>query len=111
MEVSNTPDLPADDARLAFGLVVLVLAGELVSRAGGDVAPVPVRLPRHLVDVNAAPAGEIESLPCVGRALAVRIVEARRAGPFASADDLARVPGIGPATIERLRAFVRCDSR
>lgn len=111
MDMGKHPDSPADDARLAFGLVALVLAGEILSRLGGAEAPRPVLLKRHLVDLNLAPAGEVESLPGVGRALAGRIVEARRAAPFASADDLARVPGIGPATIDRLRAFVRCGGR
>ncbi len=104
-------DLPADDARLAFGLVVLLLAGELASGARNAPAPVPVGLPRHVVELNEAPPGEIEALPGVGPALAARIVEARRAAPFASVEDLARVPGIGPSTIERLRAFVRCGER
>lgn len=109
--MSSPNDPPCDDARLAFGLVALLLAGEIVSRASGAPAPEPLRLPRHVVDLDDAPAGEIEALPGVGRALASRIVEARRAAPFSSVDDLSRVPGVGPATIERLRAFVRCGAR
>lgn len=105
------PKAPSDDARLLCGLVVLLLAGEAVSRLGAPPPPVSARLPRHLVDLNTAPSGEIEALPGVGRALAARIVAARRDAPFASADDLARVPGVGAATIERLRAFVRCGDR
>jgi DNA uptake protein ComE-like DNA-binding protein len=111
LDVDPRSDPPADDARLAFGLVVLVLAGELVSRTRDAPSAPPVRLPRHLVDLNEAPPGEIEALPGVGPALASRIVETRSYAPFASADDLSRVPGIGRSTIGRLRAFVRCGGR
>jgi len=56
------------------------------------------------LDVNLASAAELERLPGVGPALAARIVEARaRDGPFASVDDLRRVRGVGGATLERLR--------
>jgi competence protein ComEA len=55
-----------------------------------------------LVDVNAASESELEGLPGVGPALAARIVADREAnGPFASTDDLTRVPGIGAKTLER----------
>jgi competence protein ComEA len=44
----------------------------------------------------------------VGPALAERIVRWReREGPFRSVEDLARVPGIGPATVARIRGSVR----
>ena len=56
------------------------------------------------LDVNLASAAELERLPGVGPALAARIVEARtRDGPFGSVDDLLRVRGVGGATLERLR--------
>jgi len=56
------------------------------------------------VDVNLASAADLERLPGVGPALAARIVEARaRDGPFGSVDDLRRVRGVGGATLERLR--------
>jgi len=60
-----------------------------------------------LVDVNRATAAELEALPGVGPALAARIIAYREAnGPFASADDLDAVSGIGARTLERLRPFV-----
>ncbi len=56
------------------------------------------------VDVNAATAEELASLPRIGPTLAARIVEDRRArGPFRTVDDLDRVPGLGPATIALIR--------
>ncbi|MDA0329484.1 MAG: helix-hairpin-helix domain-containing protein [Gemmatimonadetes bacterium] len=58
----------------------------------------------HRVDVNRADAAELQSLPGVGPAIADRIIEARREQLFRTLDDLVRVPGIGAATVERLRA-------
>jgi len=96
------------DARLAFAAAFLLLAGACLSqiaRAGprARLSPEP-----YLVDVNAAPGGEIEALPGVGRVLAERIVEARDAAPFEAPDELGSVPGVGPATLGRFRPFVRC---
>jgi comEA protein len=61
-----------------------------------------------VVDVNRATADELATLPGIGPALARRIVEWRGAnGRFGTVDDLEKVPGIGPATVERLRPRVR----
>jgi competence ComEA-like helix-hairpin-helix protein len=59
------------------------------------------------IDVNRASADELARLPGVGRTLAARIVATREAeGPFASVDDLRRVPGLGRARVDRLRPHV-----
>lgn len=58
------------------------------------------------IDLNRASAGELQLLPRIGPALARRIVEDRAArGPFASVEDVARVRGIGPRTVELLRPY------
>lgn len=58
------------------------------------------------LNVNTATAAELELLPGIGPALAGRIVEDRGAnGPFKSVDDLDRVQGIGPKTLERIHAL------
>ena len=73
--------------------------GDLPAR--GDPAP-PV------VDLNRATEAELTALPGIGPALAARIVaERRRRGRFTEVDELLEVRGIGPATLERLRALVR----
>ena len=62
------------------------------------------RVDDAVIDVNLASAAELERVPGVGPALAARIVDARaRDGPFGSIDDLRRVRGVGAATLERLR--------
>ncbi len=56
------------------------------------------------IDLNRAEADRLQQLPGVGPVIASRIVVDRAdRGPFSSIEDLARVPGIGPATVERVR--------
>jgi len=70
----------------------------LVPRVGDDEEP-----GGGLINLNRADAGELESLPGVGPVLAERIVADREAnGPFASVDDLGRVPGVGGAIVGAL---------
>lgn len=59
------------------------------------------------IDLNTASAAQLEGLPGVGPATAAAIVGDReRNGPFASVDDLDRVPGIGAAKLAALRDLV-----
>ena len=63
------------------------------------------------IDLNAAPAADLEALPGIGAALAARIVADReRRGPFRSADDLERVPGVGRKLAVKLRPLVSCGA-
>jgi competence ComEA-like helix-hairpin-helix protein len=56
--------------------------------------------PLARVDPNTAALAELQTLPGVGPALAARIAAAR---PFRDAEDLRRVPGIGPAALDAMR--------
>lgn len=58
------------------------------------------------IDLNGATEAELTELPGIGPKKARAIVDERlRNGPFTSVDDLERVRGIGPATIDRLRPW------
>jgi competence protein ComEA len=93
---------------LAWGLVMGAHAGRV--RAGPEALRGPRPLPDMRVDVNGAAAPQLGLLPGIGPALAGRIVTERGArGAFESLDDLGRVEGIGPATIERLREYAVVD--
>jgi competence protein ComEA len=72
-----------------------------------NAGPATDSLPAGPIDVDIATAEELDRLPGIGPALAARIVEDReRNGPFGSLAGLDRVRGIGPALSERLRAHV-----
>lgn len=69
--------------------------------------PRPQRMPApSLVDINRATVDELVALPGIGPVLAARIVDARKEQIFAEVEDLVRVRGIGPASLERLRLLV-----
>jgi competence protein ComEA len=60
------------------------------------------------VDVNEAEWPELAQLPGVGETLARRIVESRAAaGRYADLDELRRVRGIGPKTLEQMKPYLR----
>jgi competence protein ComEA len=70
-----------------------------------DAAPLTARFE---VDINAAAWPEIAQLPDIGETLARRIVDSRdQEGPFVDHQDLRRVPGIGPVTLEKMRPYLR----
>ncbi len=59
------------------------------------------------IDINGADENTLTALPGIGPRLAARITADRSAnGPFRSVDDLSRVKGIGPATVNRLRPMI-----
>lgn len=59
------------------------------------------------IDLNRATARDLERLPGIGPALAARIVADReRLGPYGTPDALLRVPGIGPRILERVRPYL-----
>jgi len=82
-----------------------VVSPTAVDTRGQPASPAAVLAPR-LVDLNIAGADELALLPGIGPATAARIVNDRsERGPFASVDELRRVKGIGPSTLERVRPF------
>jgi competence protein ComEA len=61
-----------------------------------------------VVLVNRASAKEFEALDGIGPVLASRIVTYRKAnGPFATIDDLLKVPGIGAGTLSKFKTKLR----
>jgi len=53
-----------------------------------------------LVDINTASLAELQTLPGIGPVLSQRVVDGR---PYESLDDLTRVKGIGPKTLNKFR--------
>ncbi|MET0828257.1 MAG: ComEA family DNA-binding protein [Microbacterium sp.] len=59
------------------------------------------------VNLNTADAGELDTLPRIGPAMAERIIDWRDSnGRFTSVEDLLAVPGIGDKMLETLRDLV-----
>ncbi len=77
-------------------------AGELV-----EYEQLPRGNLRFEIDINTAPWTELCELPRIGPALARRIIEQRQQqGPFRSSEDLLKVRGIGPKTLEGIRPYL-----
>ena len=63
-----------------------------------------------LVNVNTATSEQLQALKGIGPALAGRIIAWReQKGPFHRIEDLLQVSGIGPKTLEDLRASITVD--
>jgi competence protein ComEA len=58
------------------------------------------------INVNTATADELTRLPGIGPVTAQAIVASRGVAPFQNLNDLDKVKGIGPKTLEKLRPFV-----
>jgi competence protein ComEA len=93
-----------------LALVALLAAWWLKGGSRGELLEIDRAEPRPIqfvVDVNAADWPELSLLPDVGETLAKRIVESReREGPFRDHEDIQRVRGIGPKTLEKLRPYL-----
>lgn len=88
-----------------------VAAGGLTGGLVHHDAP-PAPTVRYTVNINAAGSRELAELPGLGPATAERIVAWRREhGPFSRLDDLLDVPGIGPATLARMLPHLRPPGR
>ena len=84
-----------------------VAAGGLHGGLVDHDAPPSVPL-RFTVDLNSAGTVELSQLPGVGPALARRLVDHRDLhGPFQTPESLLDVPGVGAATLARLRPHLR----
>jgi competence protein ComEA len=63
--------------------------------------------PTAPVDLNTANADQLDALPGVGPATAQKIIDFRQAhGPFRNIDELEGVPGIGPSKLAQLKGLV-----
>lgn len=93
-----------------INLAAEVIAGQQLVVPGpeGIAAETQPGLEDGLIQINSAPASELQALPGVGPVLAERIVSFREdVGPFQEIEDLLQVPGIGEAKLASIRDLVR----
>lgn len=62
-----------------------------------------------VINVNRADQTELQKLPGIGPKLSQRILDERAKASFKSVEDLRRVSGIGPKTLEKLRPYVTIE--
>jgi len=85
----------------------IVTVATLFAIAVAAVPSLAAGTPSGVVNVNSASAAELERLPGVGPALAGRILEYRQKnGSFQKVEDLMLVRGIGEKSFERLKPYV-----
>lgn len=117
MDSSRPSWIPRRRDQLAVALLVAlgligtlawwVAEGGLASRLG-EVEQAEPQTAVFDVDLSSADWPELAQLPGIGPVLAKRIVESRSAeGPFWAVEDLRRVRGIGPLTLQRIRPYLR----
>jgi competence protein ComEA len=113
-------DVLSKKSLVVVALLVLALAGVLAAVAGSppvfaedqrQVATPEAAPATDRVNINAADAETLaSSLRGVGEARALEIVRHRETyGPFASADELMDVKGIGQATLDRNRDLITLE--
>ena len=75
--------------------------------AAGDATEKNIKDGEELVNINTAVKQELMALPKIGPVTAERIIRFRDDfGPFQSIDDLAKIKGIGPKTLEPLKTRI-----
>ena len=90
-------------AAFAMGLMVAVGSGiYAVPAARCEVGAVAA----ERINPNTAPTASLMRLPGIGKVRAMDILNSRKTSPFGSADDLERVRGIGPKTVEKIRPYL-----
>ncbi len=112
------PWLERGDRLILAGLSVLLIAmlgvyharmtGLFADRARFDDGLV---IPSHQVNINTAEWWELQAIYGVGEVRAREIIADRiQRGPYRTVDELTRVRGIGPKSIERLRPHLTTGS-
>ncbi len=109
------------EAAMTFNQAALLSDGQLIYVPREGETPPPESSPPQVsagtagassgaVNINTATAEQLEALPCIGPALAQRIIDYRETnGSFRTLEELDLVKGIGPACIEQIKNLVTVE--
>ncbi len=102
--------IPNIRRRRAPALRVLAACVCVALAAAAQAAEAPPL--QGVVNVNTASVEELQLLPGIGESRARALVELRkRRGGFKSLDELKEVKGIGDASLERMRPYLRLQGK
>ena len=92
--------------RVAFALLCLVLVGFDLVSTAACF-PATKKPPVHPIDINSASSAQLQEVPGIGPATAEKILQMRKSyGAFKSVDDLMSVRGIGAKRLEKMRKYL-----
>jgi len=89
--------------RMAKAVAAGLLCGLVVAGTGGGAFAAGATPAAARVNINSASADELASLPGIGPAKAKAIIDHRSEQPFRSPDDLRKVKGIGDKLYDRVK--------
>ena len=87
-------------------LLALLLTAAACDESPRSAPPLPTTIAP--IDLNQATEKQLEALPAIGPKHARSIIASRnaRGGRFQSLDDLLKIDGIGPKTVDAMRPYV-----
>ena len=89
--------------RMAKAVAAGLLCGLVVAGTGRGAFAAGAAPAAARVNINSASADELASLPGIGPAKAKAIIDHRNEQPFRTPDDLRKVKGIGDKLFERVK--------
>src|ERR1700733_13721893 len=93
-------------AALAFALLLVGVVGFELITATA-LFPATKKPPAHPIDINAANSTELQQVPGIGPATADKILQMRKSyGAFKSVDDLLAIRGIGKKRLDKMRKYL-----
>src|ERR1700761_1069135 len=92
--------------RAAFALLCLALIGFQLGSTAACFSATK-KPPAHPIAINSASSAQLQEVPGIGPATAEKILAMRKSyGAFKSVDDLLSVRGIGPKRLEKRRKYL-----
>ena len=92
--------------RAAFALLCLAFVGLQLASAVTCFSATK-KPPAHPIDINSASSAQLQEVPGIGPATAEKILQMRKSyGAFKNVDDLLSVRGIGPKRLEKMRKYL-----